>query len=150
MDFHYLIQTSKGVVEWSRIWNFVPPKDSGNYTWFIQAVPGSPMHKDPLCEVGCPYAIRGFDYDYIGLIWQPDLVWRKDRWVVIPENVSETGISASRRAARGRSDDHPARMQLRKKVIQAYRILLTRAIRGIYVWCEDEETRIHLKHTIDF
>lgn len=108
------------------------------------------MHVYPLCEVGCPHAIRGFDYDYIGLIWQTDLVWRTDRWVVIPENVSETGMIASRQAAQGTQNDHPARLRLRKKVVQAYRILLTRAIRGMYIWCEDEETRAHLKSAIQF
>lgn len=150
MDFHYVIKKKTKDFVWSRIWNFVPPNDSGNYTGFIQATPGTKMHADPLCEVGCPYAIRGFDYDYIGLIWQTDLVWRTDRWVVLPENVSETGMMASTRAATGTIEGHPARMKLRKKVVQAYRILLTRAVRGMYVWCEDEETRTHLKSAIQF
>jgi len=147
-DFYYRIRTADGPKEWSRIWNFVPPGETGNYTWFIQAAPGSPMGDDPLCEVGCPYAIRGFDYDYIGLIWQQDLVWRNDQWVVLPANVSETGQLSTRRAAMKRAENHPNREKLKKKVIQAYRILLTRAIRGVYVWCEDEETSSHLREVL--
>ena len=38
---------------------------------------------DPLCEVGCPYVVRGFDYDYVGVLWLSDLVWR-GRWVTQP------------------------------------------------------------------
>lgn len=26
------------------------------------------MHADPLCEVGCPYAVRGFAFDYVKLM----------------------------------------------------------------------------------
>ena len=34
--------------------------------------------------------------------------------------------------------------ELRTRLARGYRILLTRAIRGVYVWCEDGETREHL------
>jgi predicted RNase H-like HicB family nuclease len=37
------------------------------------------MHTDPLCEVGCPYAVRGFDFDYLGLLWLGDLLWGDGR-----------------------------------------------------------------------
>lgn len=32
-----------------------------------------------------------------------------------------------------------------KKVIQAYRILLTRAVRGVYLYINDRETREHVR-----
>jgi DUF2075 family protein len=103
------------------------------------------MADDPLCEVGCPYAIRGFDYDYLGLIWQKDLIWRTDHWELDLDAITETGISQSRTAARrAKSRNDPRYERLLRKVQQAYRILLTRAIRGIYVWCEDPETKDYL------
>jgi DUF2075 family protein len=37
------------------------------------------MHTDPLCEVGCPCAVRGFDFDYLGLLWLGDLLWGDGR-----------------------------------------------------------------------
>lgn len=143
-DFHFEFGPSTRRQTWSRIWNYVP--GGTDYSWFIQAAPGSPMADDPLCEVGCPYAIRGFDYDYIGLIWQRDLVWRTDHWELNLDAITETGIQQSRTAARrAKSRSDPRYERLQRKVMQAYRILLTRAIRGIYIWCEDQETRRHLE-----
>jgi DUF2075 family protein len=129
---------------WSRPWNHVPG-GSGDYTLYVQAVPGSAMAADPLCEVGCPYAVRGFDFDYVGLLWGLDLVWRKDRWCVQPEHVFESGISlATRRANREPDISGPAHVTLLNHVWQSYRILLTRAMRGVYVYVEDAETRNYL------
>jgi hypothetical protein len=133
---------SRGV--WARPWNFVPR--GSDYTAFVQAPPGSAMAHDPLGEVGCPYVIRGFDFDWIGVLWLGDLVWREDRWRVVPEQVCESGIARMRnRACRERDLDGPDHAALLRRVKQAYRIILTRAMKGVFVWCEDEETRQHLQ-----
>ena len=39
----------------------------------------------------------------------------------------------------------PAHAALIEKLIQGYRILLTRAVKGVYVWCEDEQTKDRLR-----
>jgi DUF2075 family protein len=91
MDFHepYIIDGQRRY--WSKIWNYVPR--GNDYTHFIQAPRGSKMFDDPQCEVGCPYAVRGFDFDYVGLLWFSDLKWRESRWVVDLNHVYERGIA---------------------------------------------------------
>lgn len=34
-------------------------------------------------QVGCVYTAQGFEYDYAGVIFGPDLVWRDGRWVAV-------------------------------------------------------------------
>jgi len=141
MDFHEPYIDGGERRHWSKIWNFAPDAD---YTLFVQAPLGSEMAGDPLAEVGCPYVVRNFDYDYIGLLWFSDLVWRTDRWVVNLEHVHETGISR----IKGRAARNPASQDyadVLDAVTSAYRILLTRAVKGLFVWCEDEETRGYLQ-----
>lgn len=108
---------------------------------------------DPLCEVGCPDAVRGFDYDYIGILWLNDLAWRGHRWRVDPNAVEETGfmdlVRAARREAQ-RGAEGPATAQLLQRVTQAYRVLFTRALKGVYVWAPDAETRAHLAAAIEW
>jgi hypothetical protein len=146
MDFHEPVSISQEKIPWSKIWNFAPGMD---YTLFVQAPVGSEMHKDPLCEVGCPYVVRGFDFDYVGLLWLEDLVWRKDRWRVMPEHVHERGVPRLITAAKKEAKpDGPAHQALLATVHQAYRILLTRAIKGLYIWCSDEETQAHLRRAL--
>ena len=129
---------------WARVWNYVPR--GSDYTAFVRAAPGSKMAEDPLSEVGCPYAVRGFDYDYVGVLWLDDLVWRDDRWEINPTAVHERGIAhLARRARRERNQSGVATRELLQRTVQAYRILFTRALKGIYVWAPDILTRAHLK-----
>jgi DUF2075 family protein len=132
------------------------------------------MHEDPLCEVGCPYEIRGFDFDYVGLLWLDDIVWRKDRWMV---NLAKTldranTCSASqarkeqeairrRQGYRGAAakeiplvplsaEGMPETAKFFKRVVQSYRILLTRAVRGVVIYIHDLETREHVRRLLEY
>jgi DUF2075 family protein len=129
---------------WSKVWNFIPQNGS-DYTWFIQAPEGSPMHADPMCEVGCPYAVRGFDFDVIGVLWLGDLVWRGGRWRSDPAHVLDTGLDRSVRAAKAEGAPRPVQEKLRAALAQAYRILLTRGMSECHLWIEDEETRDYVR-----
>ncbi len=148
MDFHEPYFVAGEARRWSRVWNVVQHAD---YTWFVAGRPGSPIADDPLCEVGCTYAVRGFDFDYVGLLWLDDLKWRSGQWLVSPEAVRETGYSnlpkrASAEQAKGRPGAATAELNLR--VAQAYRILLTRAHKGVYIWVPDDETREYLSGSL--
>jgi uncharacterized protein len=144
-DFHEpYIDGSGSRRYWSKVWNFIP-KNGSDYTWFIQAPLGSPMHTDQLCEVGCPYAVRGFDFDCIGVLWLSDLVWRDGKWQPDPTHVHDTGLDRSARAAKAERSPGPARGALRAALAQAYRILLTRSLSACHLWIEDAETRDHVR-----
>lgn len=137
MDFYFKYIEGGEVKEWSRIWNFAPKQ---NYTLFIQAPPASKMHEDPLCEVGCPYVIRGFDYDYLGILWLKDLVIRNGEWQVKIDHIHEKSIPKTIAAAKKTKDF----TELSNRIKRAYRILLTRAFKGVYLWIEDRETRDYI------
>jgi uncharacterized protein len=140
-DFDIRFERGNVTHRWSKIWNYAPGED---YTLFVQAPPGTRMHDDPLCEVGCPYVVRGFDYGYLGVLWLKDLVYRGGRWTFDLSHIHESGLVQSKAAAKREHRDGPASRELLRRLQQVYRILLSRALRGIYVWFEDEETRKHV------
>lgn len=130
---------------WAKVWNYAPDQD---YTLFVQAPQHSAMHADPLCEVGCPYVVRGFDWDYVGVLWLNDLVWRTNRWVANMAHVKETAWNKTMAAAKKehkKAEYGDAMHRLQDRIARGYRILLTRGVRGAYVWCEDDETREYLR-----
>jgi hypothetical protein len=151
MDFHEAYHENGIRKFWSRVWNFVPKGD--DYSWFVSANPKGKIANDPLCEVGCTYAVRGFDFDYVGVLWLDDLLWRNGRWAVNPHAVYESGITtltnrAKRESNKPGSRSHASADELLNSVLQAYRIIFTRAIRGTYVWIPDLETRGHLEASL--
>ena len=145
MDFHIPLPGTSPVRHWSRIWNYAP---DDNYAFFIQRPVGTAMHEDQLCEVGCPYVVRGFDFDYLGLLWLGDLVRRGDSWQHQLPHIHESAWKKTIAAAKPKPRRPPAPEAIEKlvhRLKRGYRILLSRAVRGVYVWAEDDETRSYLK-----
>jgi DUF2075 family protein len=84
-------------------------------------------------QVGCVYTAQGFEYDYAGVIWGLDLVYRPRRgWIGQPEYSHDTIV---KRAA----TKDPLRFT--ELVKNTYRVLLTRGLRGCFVYFEDDQTR---------
>jgi hypothetical protein len=150
MDFAISCEENGRATLWAKPWNVVP--GGKDYAAFIQALPHTRMGTDMLSEVGCPYVVRGFDWDYIGLLWLSDLVWRTDRWVPNPKQSFESAwnktLAAAKKDAKRKVASGAGLDELRTRLARGYRILLTRAIRGVYVWCEDNETRDHLRQAL--
>ena len=139
------------------------------YEIFVQACEGSKMHSDPLCEVGCPYAVRGFDYKYVGILWLEDLIWRNGSWVVDLDFNEETQTGSSKSAAKSelkkyikshpQTNSHLISLDYRSElkdcqklietVIEAYMIILKRGINGLGLYIKDEETREHVKSLLN-
>lgn len=119
------------VGEWLRPWN--ARDDAG------RLAPGIPKSNfwatDPngINQVGCVYTAQGFEFDYVGLIWGRDLVYRHGiGWVGQPE------FSHDKVVKRGAKTNPEEFLKLVK---QTYRVLLTRGLRGCYVYFDDVETR---------
>ena len=82
--------------------------------------------------VGCVYTAQGFEFDYVGVIVGPDLVYRPmdGGWV------GQRDQSHDRVVRRGVTD-----AEFTRYVKSTYRVLLTRGLRGCYVYFMDAQTR---------
>jgi hypothetical protein len=82
-------------------------------------------------QIGCIYSAQGFEFDRVGVIWGPDLVWRDDKWIARKEYTFDSPV---------KSKDADADRLIRN----AYRVLLTRGIKETKILCMDEETKLHI------
>lgn len=87
-----------------------------------------------LDQVGCIYTAQGFEFDYVGVIWGRDLRfdpatgdWIADRTHLHDRTVRNAG---------------EAMLDLLKRT---YRVLLSRGMKGCYVYFEDEATRTFVR-----
>ena len=79
-------------------------------------------------QVGCIYTAQGFEFDYVGVIFGPDLVYRDgDGWLGIKDASHDKKV-------RSAGDD------LTRLLKNTYRVLLTRGMKGCFVHFMDPET----------
>jgi hypothetical protein len=86
-------------------------------------------------QIGSIYSIQGFEFDYVGVIVGEDLVIRDGRWEVqLPKNKDPLFKDELRKMKAG---DEEGLIRLRN----VYKVLLTRAMKGTFVFFVDDETR---------
>ena len=88
--------------------------------------------KEGIDQVGCVYTAQGFEFDYVGVIFGPDLVYRPmdGGWV------GQRHESRDRIVSRGVTD-----AEFTAFVTSTCRVLLTRGLRGCYAYFMDVPTR---------
>jgi DUF2075 family protein len=114
--------------EWGRPWNLKGERSIGG-------APASALWAtDPagFDQVGCVYTAQGFEYDWNGVIFGPDLVWRTDHW----ETDRRANKDPDFRNASAVPDS-----QFRALVLNVYKVLLTRGMVGTTLFSADDETQ---------
>lgn len=99
----------------------------GQYDWYL----------DSIDKVGCIYTAQGLGFDYVGFIWWDDLVWRTDHWEFHIDKV--TRYDYQLRNSISNNADH------QELLLNIYRVMLTRAKKGLGIWFKDDETKRHFK-----
>ena len=114
-------------------WNLRHDGLSADYSWL-----NDPLSVD---EVGCIHTAQGLDMKYCGVIIGKDLIYR-DGHIQFDKTKNARSDSAS--GIRTASDE------LAEKLIRnTYHVLLTRGMKGTFVYCEDEGLREYLKSLIN-
>jgi|CXWL01.1.fsa_nt_gi tetratricopeptide (TPR) repeat protein len=125
--------------DWQRPWNEKSPeqqKKAGTmpvatkhpyYRWTTEPA--------RVREIGCIYSAQGFEFDYCGVILGNDLVWRDGiGWVASREASHDASIRRRKLAPE----------QMTALLHHTYRVLLTRGMKGTYIYSTDAETRMYL------
>lgn len=94
--------------------------------------------KGGINQVGCIYTAQGFDFDYVGVIFGNDLAYDFDEqtWVGHPENSCDNSVKRSKE-------------KFTDMVKNAYRVLLSRGMKGCYVYFVDNDTKRFIKTRIE-
>ena len=120
---------------WSRPWNVRGDRSIGG------APPSALWASDPagFGQVGCVYTAQGFEYDWNGVIFGGDLVWRTDRWVAVRKESKDPDLKNSKAL-----DDEGFALLVRN----VYKVLLTRGMIGTLLYSIDEETQKFLANLV--
>lgn len=96
--------------------------------------------KNAINEVGCIHTIQGYDLNYTGVIVGPEISYDRLTKTLVVDPKKYMDINGKRSI----SDPN----ELQKYVVNIYKTLLTRGIKGTYVYIADEALRNFFKESI--
>jgi DUF2075 family protein len=99
-------------------------------------------------EIGCIHTCQGLEVDYIGVIIGDDLTVRNG--LVTTDASKRASSDSSVKGYKKMLKENPdeAKEHLDLIIKNTYRTLMTRGMKGCYVYCVDKETREYLKRGI--
>jgi len=104
--------------------------------------------KTSIEEVGSIHTVQGYDLNYAGVIIGPDIKWDSTSQCIVFNRKSYFD-------AKGRENNPTLGIkytdeEILQYVLNIYRVLLTRGIKGTYVYVYDPELRAHLKQFFNY
>lgn len=139
-------------------WNWISKRNRnlfdikiGNYSakWNLSEHGGLfAIHENSVTEVGCIHTCQGLDFNYVGVIIGPDLIVRNGK--VLTDG---TKRASTDRSLRGITQDlrngKPEALLTADMIIKnTYRTLMTRGMKGCYIYCTDPETQHYFKEKL--
>jgi len=108
-----------------------------DYNWILS---GEPQ------EIGCIHTSQGYDLNYVGVLLGPEIDYSPERGIyVILDRINDksvrrnlVGLPSSERENRYET--------IKAYVINAYKVMMERGIKGCYLYAHNEKLKEHLKH----
>ncbi len=119
--------------DYRRRWNL----DKDGSLWIV--MPGS------VEQVGCIHTCQGLELDYVGVIIGPDLVYRDGRIVADARKRASSDQSVKGLKKMLKAEPERARTMADAIVKNTYRTLMTRGMKGCYVFCTDAPLAAYLR-----
>ena len=140
-------------------WNW--PKDTrndvnyhdikiGDYgiSWNLDGGDAFAINPDSVHEAGCIHTSQGLEFDYVGVIIGDDM--RYENGEIVTDYSKRAKTDQSMKGIKGLAKEDPEKAnQLADEIIKnTYRTLMTRGMKGCYVYCTDSELAAYLKERL--
>ena len=102
--------------------------------------------EESISEVGCIHTCQGLELDYIGVIIGPDLIVRNGQIVTDVSKRSKSDASIKGIKKLMKESPEVAEEKGREIILNTYRTLLIRGMKGCYVHCVDPELAKYLSN----
>ena len=121
--------------DFSMSWNL-----GNSSTWAID--------EDSVNEIGCIHTSQGLEFDYVGVIIGNDM--RFDEEHIVTDFTQRAKTDQSLKGIKKRFNENPTEaLDLADEIIKnTYRTLMSRGMKGCYVYCEDMLLQAYLKERL--
>jgi len=141
-------------------WDWVSKKDKNKYDivfpefdfkmkWNLGDYGGTwIINPDSVSEIGCIHTTQGLEVDYVGVIIGDDLIVRNGKILVDPSKRSSMDRTIFGWKKMLVEDSEKAKKLVKTIIKNTYRTLMTRGMKGCYIYCTDRETSEYFKNLV--
>lgn len=122
--------------------------DDFAYKWNLSNDNTWSISKGSVDQIGCIHTCQGLEFEYVGVIIGDDLVYRDGTVKVNPSKRASTDRSIWGWKTMEKQNLEETHTKLRAIIKNTYRTLMTRGMKGCYVYVCDEELRNYIKQWI--
>ena len=119
-------------------WDIILP-DGFKAKWNLEKDDHWAVNPDSFEEIGCIHTCQGMEFDYTGVIIGKDLIYRNGHVQTDRTAISKDDKSSGIRL-RTTCDD-----EADKLIRRTYKVLLSRGLKGCFIYCEDKALSDYLK-----
>lgn len=137
-------------------WNWVSKKEPEKFDisfpefdfdmkWNLASDPTWIISPESVNQIGCIHTSQGLETDYVGVIVGPDLVARNGKLITDPNARAKSDQSMKGWKKAMTEDPVTTEIKTDQLIRNTYRALLTRGMKGCYIYSTDSETQEYFK-----
>lgn len=113
---------------------------SNDDTWSIS--------KGSVSQIGCIHTCQGLEFDYVGVIIGPDILYQDGRIKVDPSKRASDDFTIKGYKEMMKKDPEGTKKLISQIIKNTYRILMSRGMKGCYLYVMDEPLKEYIKSRI--
>ena len=125
------------------------PEYNFEISWNLDGKELFALGENTVKQAGCIHTTQGLEFDYVGVIIGKDM--RYENGNVVTDFTKRAKSDSSLKGIKKMYKENPEKaLKLSDEIIKnTYRTLMTRGMKGCYVYCEDKPLAEHLKSRIN-
>jgi len=118
-------------------------------SWNLDSTQTFAIDEGSVNECGCIHTVQGLEFDYVGVIIGPDMRFENGRVVTDASAHPKTDNALKGIKTMAKKDPERAYRVADQLIKNTYRTLMTRGMKGCYVYCVDEPLREYLRSRVE-
>ena len=118
-------------------------------SWNLKNTTTFAIDENSVDEIGCIHTSQGLDFDYVGVIIGDDMRFENGHVITDASKRASTDQSLKGIKKMQKDDPEKARKEADEIIKNTYRTLMTRGMKGCYVYCTDPNLAEYLKKRVN-
>jgi hypothetical protein len=118
-------------------------------SWNLKNTTTFAIDENSIDEIGCIHTSQGLDFDYVGVIIGDDMRYENGRVITDASKRASTDQSLKGIKKLEKEDPEKARKEADEIIKNTYRTLMTRGMKGCYIYCTDPKLAEYLKKRVN-